>query len=90
MEERGCTETCIESRVQDAVLRTQPDYFVVDGLRGRYDCVVEAAIKAKPGIIPIVFASDIDLIRAAREKGYAAFQKPDPTDMLKFIGRENN
>lgn len=90
VDEKGCTETCIEGRVQDAVLRAQPDYLIVDGLRWMYDCVIEAAKRAKPGIIPIVFASDGNLIKAAREKGYAAFQKPDSTDMIDFIRKGND
>ena len=85
VEEKSCTESCIEGRVQEAVLRTQPDYFITDGLRGRYDCVIEAARRAKPGVIPIVFAANADLILAARDKSYAAFQKHRIEEVLEFI-----
>ena len=87
VEEKSCTESCIEGRVQEAVLRTQPDYFITDGLRGRYDCVIEAARRAKPDIISIVFSASEDLIMFARDQGYVAFQKPKIEGVLEFIGR---
>ena len=89
IEDGDCMKCCIEGCVENTALREQPDCMIVDGLNGLYDCAAEAARRAKPGITPIVFAANEDLIRAAREKGYAAFQKPDPTEMFKFIASYN-
>lgn len=84
-EEKGCLATCIAGDIERAVLKEQPDYLVIDGLNGLYDCAAETAIITKPSIIPIIFTAEDNLIKAAKEKGYAAFKKPDATEMFNFI-----
>lgn len=68
VEEGGCMKSCIEGRVENTALREQSDCMIVDGLNGQYDCAAEAARGAKPGITPIIFAANEDLIRGQLEK----------------------
>lgn len=74
----------------EGILETQnPDYIVIDGLRGRCFDAAKLATKARPGLKVIINSGEDYIIDEAKIRGYKSFIKiTGHEDMIEFIKKD--
>lgn len=72
----------VVDNIEETVKREDPDFIIVDSLNGKWIEVSESAKKVKPDIILAIFSGEIGITENAKERGYAAFNKPEESSSL--------